>query len=1019
GGLCLIEGDPGIGKTRLARELAESPEASALRVAWGRGWEAGRAPSYFLWTQVLRQLLRGRTPATPLPSVLEPLVGETDVSVQASELDRGDDDARFRLQDALASWLLREAEAQPILLVLDDLHAVGVASVQLLQFVARQLPGMRVLVVGTRRPILRQGDDAVAEALAKLGREATRLPLAGLPPEQSRALVAARLGDAPSDAWCDALHRISRGNPLLLEELTARLPATADEVSGPDAFPYAAGEAGVALRESVRERLAGLAEETRRVVRAAAVVGTDFDVPLLAAMVEIDSGRAARAVDEALSSHLLVPSQASGAGFAFAHDLFRENVYDALELEERARLHELAGIAFQSGAPSAGHRHEIEAARHWVAAVRPWLPSAANPMAHATAHGAPDRERMGRARDQANRAAELTFAQNAYEDACELYRHACRIGEALGDDEGGVIESLIGLARAERDAGDLNGARRSMADALTRARAAGAPELFARAAITGASVLSESGSEARERIALLEEALAGLPEVDSGIRALTLGRLAEACYFAGNRERVEELGNAAVEMARRLGDRAVLANTLASLPFTLWGPDTVDARLSASREAIQLAGELDRGKDLLSARMWRSAALLEIGDLAAVDEQVEVFAREAERFGLPKFLWHAEMTRGMRALMSGRLSEVAGHGERAMQYAGRTDQAEAAIQFLGSQQFALRRERGDLAELEPFIRRNVAELEGRPIWQGALSLLYAETDRPDAARKLLDTFAPDFSDLPRDGNWLASCAAVATACFETEHATRSRVLYAQLEPYADRNAVIGNGAVFLGPVARFLGMLASAAGEPAAADAHFAAARIPLEAAGATQLVTRMRFEWALSRARRDGGSVDLRSELAAIEEVARACDMHRVAARTNALSADLSGRSEGGAPPDLDRAAFSAALRKAMRVVDRPDLLKENPLTRLAQAREGPGASTDQAAAALGDLIRAECETFRGSAHDEIYFRVLERTYFGRPTKQQEAAADLALSYATYRRHHAEALRRLGERLWARLGEA
>lgn len=1017
GSLTLIEGDPGIGKTRLARELAASDVTRSVRVIWARGWEAGNAP-YFLWTQVLRELLRSGASRGAVPASVEALAGAA--LPEPRSVDRlvaEDEGERFHLHDSLSRWLMAEALNRPILLMLDDLHAAGPASLHMLHFLARQLATMPLLVVGTRRPMLRRREDGVAEALASLAREASVLHLGGLDHAQSRALVAEMLGRMPDDEWASELHRLSGGSPLLLEQLVRSAASRRDDAESRSSARLARATPSTAMQEIVRSRIDGLSAAVREIVQAAAVLGDEFDATSLAAMTHGDVPAVADAIDTGLGAHLFAPSENARAKFTFSHDLFQEFVYDGLGDLERARLHRSAGEARESSDHEDDARHAAEIARHFLAAVEPLRQGSA----HDASLAAADRDLLVRTRQHAVRAAQHAHTHTAYEDAVSFYEQGLRVSEVLGNEETASIEILVDLARSRRDAGDVTSARRGVATALERARAAGASELFALAAIAAASMRGETVAAFPERIALLEEARAGLGDMDSAIHALTLSRLAQACYYAGDRHRVETLAKDAVEMARRVGDPAVLGTTLSLLQYTMWGPDTVEERLAISLEAIRVAEELGRPKDALNARKWRLAALLEIGDVAAVDREVEEYARQAEQFRLPSFLWHAEFTRGTRALMSGRLEEVDRRAHRAMQHAERTDQTLNAIQFRGAQEYALRRERGGLADLEPAVRRNVAELPGLPVWRCALALLKAETGRLQDARDAVETgFRADLSDIPKDGNWLPSLSALATVCAETDDTKTAATLYDLLRPYAHRHVVIGNGAVVLGPVSRFLGRLASVLGRSDTADAHFGAAIDFLESVEALQLVARTRLEWATARARRGASAHDsVQDELRRVEAIAHERGMQRLTAQVEALRTSLaSPASAEGDAPLADRAAFSDALRRALTQIDRPDLLKQNPLVASDLVRKShPRASPDEAAQILGDLIRRECELFRRSERDEIYYRILERTYFGRPTKQREAAADLALSYASYRRHHATAISRLEARLWERLG--
>src|SRR6516225_2085631 len=190
GRLFLLAGDPGIGKSRLAYEAAARARDRGFKVAWGRCWEAGGAPAYWPWVQALRALVRG-VGSEELRGQLgagAPFVAK--IVAEVAELlpdvrpppPMDAEEARFRLFDAVAAFLRNAGAGQPVMLVLDDLHAADAPSILLLRFAARELGDARVLVLGAYRDMELDRGHPLAVALADLSREpATRhVPLAGL-----------------------------------------------------------------------------------------------------------------------------------------------------------------------------------------------------------------------------------------------------------------------------------------------------------------------------------------------------------------------------------------------------------------------------------------------------------------------------------------------------------------------------------------------------------------------------------------------------------------------------------------------------------------------------------------------------------------------------------------------------------------------------------------------------------------------------------------------------------------------
>src|SRR5262245_53043198 len=157
GNLLLVNGEPGIGKTRLAEELASQAGTAGFQAVWARCWEGAGAPAFWPWIQVVRAYASAKEPAA-LRSELGATGGEVARLVpEIAELshdrpappDVGPEEARFRLFDNLAAFLRRAARSAPLLVVLDDLHWADEASLQLLGFLAGDLHDSRIAVLGT------------------------------------------------------------------------------------------------------------------------------------------------------------------------------------------------------------------------------------------------------------------------------------------------------------------------------------------------------------------------------------------------------------------------------------------------------------------------------------------------------------------------------------------------------------------------------------------------------------------------------------------------------------------------------------------------------------------------------------------------------------------------------------------------------------------------------------------------------------------------------------------------------
>ena len=516
GGLVLLTGEAGIGKTALAAAAAADAEGRGARVAWGWGWQGEGAPAYWPWVQVLRALvaaderLRRRAAALASPARLLPELAATPPPPAPAEPEEA---ARFRLLDELSSVLLAAAEERPLVVVLDDLQWADLASLRLLGFLARRLPVSRVLVVGTWRELDQPPGERAASLLADLAAAGTVVPLGALSDDQVARLVAELLGAQPGAGVVADVQRRTGGNPFFVQQVTRLLAAGA-----PAGIPFGVGEA-------IRRRLARLRPACLELLCAAAVAGPEVTVSLLARVTGDPADTVRDLLAEAAAASVLAEPAGPLQPYRFAHDLFRETILEGLAPTDRTRLHLRVATALEAERDAGGGVPPARLADHF---------------------GQAGSEGEDAAVRYATLAAAEATRRLAHEEAARLLARALEVLDgapwAGGDRRTGL---LLELAAARRRAGDLPGSREACLRAAELARAAHDVEGLAGAALSLQAVGTRSWpSLVHELVPVLEEAAAAAGDRDRPLRARVLAALARELAWNG----------ADVERAARLAD---------------------------------------------------------------------------------------------------------------------------------------------------------------------------------------------------------------------------------------------------------------------------------------------------------------------------------------------------------------------------------------------------------------------------------------------------------------------------------
>ncbi|MEO8701436.1 MAG: AAA family ATPase [Kofleriaceae bacterium] len=586
GAVYLVSGEPGIGKTRLANEVATLAAARGIRVAWGRCWEAGGAPAFWPWHEALGAI-----------AIWIPDGGGIAANDPAQ--------ARFALFREIGLELSRVAAIEPLLVVLEDLHAADQSSVLLLEFLATQLRASPIMVLATYRDLEASLRVEIGDAVARIGRACSILALARLREAEVAAVVRESLDDA-DERLIGRVFEATDGNPLFVNEIVQQV-----RIAGPSAM----GAIPLGVREIIRQRLALAPAAARRVLDAGAVLGVEFGAADIARMVP----DAVTEIEAATTSGLVTRRRDR---VRFAHALYREALYYDLPVAARQALHREAARALKATAAPAA-----EIAHHWLEGGAETIPEAI---------------------DQAIIGAREALDAFAFEDAIALLERA-RL--AVGVDQPRLLaRALIALGEARIRSGDPAG-RELCVRGGDLARELGDASLLALAGLAYGSVFLIGGVDP-VLVSMLEDALAQLPEESSGLRARTMARLASGRQPSAPalRARDIELALTAVELGRRVANRRELLEILQSASGALYGVADPQLRIPIARQQVQLAEELGDAPRLIAAYVRLSMDHLELADLAGYEQVATKYERLAARFGSAAGPWRVPLMRSMIAL---------------------------------------------------------------------------------------------------------------------------------------------------------------------------------------------------------------------------------------------------------------------------------------------------------------------------------------------------------------------------------
>jgi len=644
GRLVSLVGEPGIGKTRTAQELATYAGLRGTQVLWGRCYEEQGVPPYWPWVQAIRSYVRERDPeqlrsdmgsgAADIAEVVSDVRERLPGLPPAPQLEP--EQARFRLFDSITAFLKTASHRQPLVLVLDDLHWADQPSLALLQFVARELGGARLLIIGTYRDMELSRQHPLAEALGELTRERLfqRVLLRGLTQEDVGRFIEMTSGNSPPRGLVEAVHTQTEGNPLFVTEVVRLLvqegELSADKVRETDSWTIRIPEG---VREVIGRRLNRLSQRCNEALTVASVIGREFTLAHLRPLVEeVTEDRLFEILEEALSARVIEELPQSVGRYQFTHALIQETLTAELSLTRRVRLHARIAQALEDLYGDDAESHAAELAHHF-----------------AQAESVTGTEKL------------VHYSVLAGERALTGYAY----DEALGHFERGLNAKDVDLSGTEpaedAEAAELLlGLGRSQMAVMQRVQIPEAMTNLRRAFEYFAAI-----GDVDRVMAVVETPYVSLPGHSAGMaeligRALEMippdsqpmGRLLclhgkalgwEEADFQGAKTQLDH----ALSLAERDGDTVLQMQTLAAFSIVNAMHNRWQDVLDSALTAIELSSNVDDPNAEMASRYWSAVALTHTGDLEAARQHASVILPLAERLGdrfsLASALWPNEL----------------------------------------------------------------------------------------------------------------------------------------------------------------------------------------------------------------------------------------------------------------------------------------------------------------------------------------------------------------------------------------
>lgn len=802
----VIQGEAGLGKSRLAAAIRDIATAAGMTCLEGRCADHVPVP-YMPIADIIEQVassfsrrdLESATKGAVLPLIrIAPGLRRFLPDPPTEGVPPQPEQERHASFAAVRDLLDSLSRVTPLLLIIDDIHWADEPSLLLLRYLLRLPASRRVLIVltaRTERPVraVSSGASALVAEIERRDANAV-LHLDELTTDEVTSLIAAVCRREPPSYISAALYKRTGGNPLFVEQVLFELLRDGllfdhrdrwIELTSLDSMPIPAGVHGI-----IDARLHQASAEAQHLLTVAAVAGLRSDYAVISAVSRLDGDSALSAIEWAERANLItIDQEERGFVVSFRHDLIRQDILGRVSLPRLQATHLALAQTIESLFDATTGEYDSDLALHYLQS------------------GSADH------RDSALRylqsAARRASRATAFEDAARLYAEALALVDPAQQRERCLL--LLQLGEARKRVSDSDLARDAFAEAATLAESMGDARAFAAAALGYSRSWPSVGSVDDHAVELLNLALQRITEDDLELKARLLAKYGLQMLYSGAPGDVLRRAREAVECSRLAGDKVTLARALQVLHAAMWQPSHLHERLKVADEIIEIAAEV--GDESIS--LWgirpKIADLMELGDVLAAEANIQAYDEGATLARVPIYLWQAAVRRAMVAIFRGNLDGGESLAQKALEL-GRQAEGQNLIAAFGGQLLVVRWQQGRLPELRPLIEASLRNEPNVPLWAAVLAFIEVESGNRSAAAPLLDRLAQDrFAALGREDSGLVVLILASLVCHRLGDGIRAEQLFELLEPYEGRNIVVSEGVASVGAASGYLGMLAATA----------------------------------------------------------------------------------------------------------------------------------------------------------------------------------------------------------------